>query len=239
MRFRADFSGEAASRHTCHCTDSNPMGMSRAWPVTVHDDHSSRSECLYVNQYSRSGLSSSVNAEQKPSSALFSKPSQGGLPECDIDYTFVLTFPLQIVIIRIAVPLNSILFSLSVLVITTLINTESTATLNTIIALLTAATSIPHVLSISCILLKRLKGKHLPPCHLSLGRIAIPCNTLALGYVITAAVASFFPVTVPKDAENMDWSPLILRAVLFIACTDYLVRGRKLYIELVRQSNKM
>ncbi|KAI7554972.1 hypothetical protein KC331_g168 [Hortaea werneckii] len=145
----------------------------------------------------------------------------------------------KIVIIGIPVPLNSILFSLSVLVITTLINIESTATLNTITALLTAATSIPHVLSISCILLKRLKGEHLPPSHLSLGRIAIPCNTLALGYVITAVVASFFPVTVPKDAENMNWSSLILSAVLSIACTDYLVRGRKHYIELVRQSDKM
>lgn len=45
--------------------------------------------------------------------------------------------------------MNSILFSLSILVIIALINIGSSAALNTIIALLTSATSFSYALSIS------------------------------------------------------------------------------------------
>jgi len=34
MRSWAEISGEANSRHTCHCTCSGTISMSRAWPVT-------------------------------------------------------------------------------------------------------------------------------------------------------------------------------------------------------------
>jgi hypothetical protein len=34
MRFEVRFLGEADPQHTCHCTNSSAIGMSRAWPVT-------------------------------------------------------------------------------------------------------------------------------------------------------------------------------------------------------------
>lgn len=46
------------------------------------------------------------------------------------------------------IPLNAIMFSLTILVVIALINIGSTAALNTIIALLTSATSFSYALSI-------------------------------------------------------------------------------------------
>ncbi|KAI7292136.1 hypothetical protein KC315_g19546, partial [Hortaea werneckii] len=77
----------------------------------------------------------------------------------------------KIVTIGAPIPLNSILFSLTILIILALINIGSTAALNTIIALLTSATSFSYALSISCMLLRRVRGQPLPPARFSMGTV--------------------------------------------------------------------
>ncbi|RMY49193.1 hypothetical protein D0865_07637, partial [Hortaea werneckii] len=144
----------------------------------------------------------------------------------------------KIVTIGTPIPLNSILFSLTILIILALINIGSTAALNTIIALLTSATSFSYALSISCMLLKRLLGQPLPPARFSMGRYSVPVNMFAVGYIITAAVASFFPVSVPVDAVSMNWSVVVFGGVLCIACVDYVFRGRKHYVAPVQHVEK-
>ncbi|KAI7158396.1 amino acid permease [Hortaea werneckii] len=144
----------------------------------------------------------------------------------------------KIVTIGTPIPLNSILFSLTILIILALINIGSTAALNTIIALLTSATSFSYALSISCMLLKRLRGQPLPPASFSMGRYSVPVNMFAVGYIITAAVASFFPVSVPVDAVSMNWSVVVFGGVLCIACVDYVFRGRKHYVAPVQHVEK-
>lgn len=137
------------------------------------------------------------------------------------------------------VPINSILFSLSITIIIALINIGSSAALNTIVALLTGATSFSYALSIACILAKRLRKEPLPPARFSLGRCGTAVNAFATVYVIVSAAASFFPVTVPTDAENMNWSSVMFGGVLIIACVDYVVRGRKHYTEPRKHLNKI
>ncbi|GAB1739310.1 hypothetical protein NU219Hw_g4054t1 [Hortaea werneckii] len=144
----------------------------------------------------------------------------------------------KIVTIGTPIPLNSILFSLTILIILALINIGSTAALNTIIALLTSATSFSYALSISCMLLKRLRGQPLPPARFSMGRYSVPVNMFAVGYIITAAVASFFPVSVPVDAVSMNCSVVVFGGVLCIACVDYVLRGRKHYVAPVQHVEK-
>lgn len=137
------------------------------------------------------------------------------------------------------VPINSILFSLSITILTALINIGSSAALNTIVALLTGATSFSYALSIACILAKRLRKEPLPPARFSLGRYGIAINAFATVYVIVSAVDSFFPVTVPTDAENMNWSSVMFGGVFVVACVDYVVRGRKCYTEPRKHLNKI
>jgi amino acid transporter len=145
----------------------------------------------------------------------------------------------QVAVIGTPVPINSILFSLSITVIIALINIGSSAALNTIVALLTGATSFSYALSIACILTKRLRKEPLPPARFSLGRYGTAINAFATLYVIVSAVASFFPVTVPTNAENMNWSSVMFGGVLIIACADYVVRGRKHYTEPRKHLNKV
>ncbi|TLD07988.1 hypothetical protein E2P81_ATG10597 [Venturia nashicola] len=137
------------------------------------------------------------------------------------------------------IPLNSIMFSLSILVIIALINIGSSAALNTIIALLTSATSFSYALSISCILQKRLRGEPLPPSRFTLGKFAIPINALAVLYVTVACIASFFPVVNSSAVADMNWSIVMFGGVLLIAGVDYFFRGKKHYIEPVKHLNKI
>jgi amino acid transporter len=125
------------------------------------------------------------------------------------------------------------------LVVIALINIGSTAALNTIVALLTGATSFSYALSIACILAKRLRREPLPPARFSLGKFGTAINAFAALYVVVSAVASFFPVTVPTDAANMNWSSAMFGGVAVIACVDYLVRGRRHYIEPRKHVNKV
>jgi choline transport protein len=145
----------------------------------------------------------------------------------------------QLAVIGTPVPINCILFSLVILVAIALINIGSTAALNTIFALLTGATSFSYALSIICILIKRLKGEQLPPTRFSMGKFAVPLNIFVFAYVVTAAVASFFPVSLPVNAQDMNWSCVMFGGVFIIAVVDYLVRGRKHYVEPVKHLNKM
>jgi choline transport protein len=154
-------------------------------------------------------------------------------------YEHPLTRLPQLAVIGTPVPINCILFSLVILVAIALINIGSTAALNTIFALLTGATSFSYALSILCILIKRLKGEQLPPTRFSMGKFAVPINIFAFAYVVTAAVASFFPVSLPVNAQDMNWSCVMFGGVFVIAVVDYLVRGRKHYVEPVRHLNKM
>ena len=84
-------------------------------------------------------------------------------------------------------------------------------------------------------MVKRLKGEQLPPpTRFSMGEPAVPMNTIAFAYVVTAAVVSFFPVSLPVNAESMNWSCVMFGGVFLIPVVDYLVRGRKHYVEPVR-----
>jgi len=87
--------------------------------------------------------------------------------------------------------------------------------------------------------MKRLKGEQLPPTRFSMGMFAVPVNMFAFAYVVTAAVASFFPVSLPVNAQDMNWSCVMFGGVFMIAVVDYLVRGRKHYVEPVKHLNKM
>lgn len=136
------------------------------------------------------------------------------------------------------IPMNSILLSLSITIVLALINIGSTTAFNTIVALMTSATSFSYALSISCVLMKRLKNEPLPPARFSLGKLGVPINIIAVGYISTAAIASFFPLTVPTTAESMNWSIVMFAGVFGIAAAYYAVRGRHAYVPPVKHVHK-
>lgn len=136
----------------------------------------------------------------------------------------------QIIDLSTPIPINAILFSLTIVTILALVNLGSEAAFNSIVGLLTSATCFSYALSIGCVLYRRLRGPPLPHARWSLGKFAIPINIFAMGYVITAATASFFPTSIPVDATTMNWSIVMFAGVFLIATVDYLLRGRKKYV---------
>ncbi|GIZ48779.1 hypothetical protein CKM354_001182600 [Cercospora kikuchii] len=166
-------------------------------------------------------ICTSLNAMAAASRQAWALSRDGGLP-------FSGWFR-KVVTIGTPIPLNAILFSLSILVILALINIGSSTAFNSIVGLLTSATSFSYAVSIGSILSKRLRREPLPHARWSLGILGLPINVIAFLYVCFTAIMSFFPVVAEVTATTMNWSVVMFAGVFAIAATDYASRGRKKY----------
>jgi choline transport protein len=128
------------------------------------------------------------------------------------------------------IPLNSILVSLSIAVLIGIINIGSTAAFNSIVSLLVAAEFTAYLISIGCILLKRLRKEALPPSRWNMGRWAIPVNIFAICYILFVFIMSFFPTSRQGlTAVSMNWASLVYAAVVGLAIILYVIHGRHVY----------
>ena len=131
------------------------------------------------------------------------------------------------------IPLNAILFSLSITVVLSFINLGSSTAFNSIVGLLAGSGGVSYAISIGCVLLKRLRKEELPPSKFSLGRFAIPINAFAVCYMIMQTVISFFPLYSQASGvlsvQTMNWGVVMFAGVTLIAVTYYFIQGRKVY----------
>jgi hypothetical protein len=102
-------------------------------------------------------------------------------------------------------PVNSILASLCICVIIALLNLGGRKIFNSIVGLLTGTLGLTYALSIGCVLWRRCYGAPLPPARWSLGCWGIPLNIIALLYMLTSSIISFFPIFNGTDVANMNW----------------------------------
>jgi choline transport protein len=155
------------------------------------------------------------------------------------------------------IPLNSILVSLCITALLSLINLGSTVAFNAIISigvvsLLSSCKSRPSILSasqlpakhetdlvsISCILYKRLRNEELLSRRWSVGRFGMAFNLCALGYVFVAYVFAFFPIGTPVTTETMNWASVVYGGVVGVAGLHYFVYARHIYIPPVSRLAK-
>ncbi|KAJ6127327.1 hypothetical protein N7523_002939 [Penicillium sp. IBT 18751x] len=109
------------------------------------------------------------------------------------------------------IPLNSVMVSLAVTVLLSMINIGSQVALNAIISLTITSLMSAYIVSIGCVLLKRLRGESLPPHRWSLGRYGLAVNVGALCFLLPLFVFAFFPLSTPVTRETMNWSVAIGR----------------------------
>ncbi|GAB7334728.1 hypothetical protein MBLNU13_g06660t2 [Cladosporium sp. NU13] len=102
-------------------------------------------------------------------------------------------------------PVNSILASLCICVIIALLNLGGRKIFNSIVGLLTGTLSLTYALSIGCVLWRRCYGAPLPPARWCLGRWGIPLNIVALLYMLTSSIISFFPIFNGTAVADMNW----------------------------------
>lgn len=106
------------------------------------------------------------------------------------------------------VPPNAIYLTSVLTVLLCLINLGSSFTFNIIVSLSLLALLSTYMISIGCVLLKRIKGEPLPPARWSLGRYGLPINAFAFAYCGFVMVWSCFPNEAPVTVGNANVSLL-------------------------------
>lgn len=129
-----------------------------------------------------------------------------------------------------AIPLNAIIISLIICVLLSLINIGSTAALNAILALDLTALLSSYILSIGCLLLKRLRGEPIPHREWSLGKAGMAINIAALCWLFPVLVFTLFPSTVPVTPDGMNWGCLLFGFMVLFASGYYVIKGRHVYV---------
>jgi len=128
------------------------------------------------------------------------------------------------------IPLNAVMVSLGVTVLLSLINIGSTTALTAIVSLTITSLMSSYLISISCVLLKRIRGEPLPRHRWTLGRFGMPINIAALIFLMPLFVFSFFPLQTPVNATSMNWSVAMYVGVISFATVYYWVFGRHKFI---------
>lgn len=127
------------------------------------------------------------------------------------------------------VPLNSILFTMAFTCVVSLINIGSTAAFNALLSLSTVALMATYLVSITCVLLRRLRGQYLPPARWSLGRYGTLVNGLALIYSCWAFFWSFWPNAYQVNEQNFNWACVLFVGLMGLGSLLYFMHARKIY----------
>ncbi|KAM0715137.1 hypothetical protein Q7P37_009602 [Cladosporium fusiforme] len=127
------------------------------------------------------------------------------------------------------IPLNAMITSMIILIIVALLNFGGSEVFNSIIGLMTGAVGLTYAISIACVLWRRLYGEPLPPARWSLGRWAVPINSVALVYELFSTVISFFPLFAKVDAKMMNWGVAMFGGVAVVCVVNYFVNARRVY----------
>ncbi|CAD0031128.1 unnamed protein product [Aureobasidium pullulans] len=135
----------------------------------------------------------------------------------------------QIVTIGTPIPLNAILFSLSITVVLALVNLGSTTAFNSIVGLLAGSGGFSYSVSIACVLWRKIRGMPLPQGRFSLGVFGIPINAFAVLYMIQQAIISFFPMFAIVTVKTMNYGCVMFGGVAIISVVYFVVKGRHVY----------
>ncbi|KAB8268232.1 hypothetical protein BDV30DRAFT_243577 [Aspergillus minisclerotigenes] len=127
-------------------------------------------------------------------------------------------------------PVNAIGLSCVISGLLALINIGSDTAFHAIISLNVAALMWTYVVSIGCLLYRRLScPETLPPQRWSMGKYGIWVNAAALVYVVFAFFFSFWPTSTPVTLTTFNWSVVIFSAVFIISVVMYIFKGQKEY----------
>jgi len=101
--------------------------------------------------------------------------------------------------------------------------------LNAINSVTISALMSSYILTIGCVLYRRLGGQPLPARRWSLGRAGMAINIASLVFLLPLFVFAFFPLATPVTPSSMNWGVVMFGAVVIGATLFYIVEGRKSY----------
>jgi choline transport protein len=127
------------------------------------------------------------------------------------------------------IPFNAVYATSFICAILCLIQLGSTLAFNIIVSLSVLGLLSTYMISIGCVLLRRIKGQYLPPARWSLGRAGIFVNAFALFYSAFIIALACFPTFLPVDLGSANWAPLVWVAVMVLSAVIYIVHGKRHY----------
>lgn len=126
--------------------------------------------------------------------------------------------------------MNAVLISFAATSLLSLINLGSAVALNAILSLNCASLLGSYMISIGCVVLRRLRGAELPPRPWSLGRFGLWINLAALCWLLPIFVFTLFPGVPNPSPADMNWGVLLFGFMVAFATIYYIVVGRHVYI---------
>ena len=128
------------------------------------------------------------------------------------------------------IPLNSLIISFVITVLLSLINIGSTIAFNNIVSLGVAALISSYAISVSCLLIRKLRHPEtLPPARWTMGKYGVIVNAIAAAYLMLVFIMSFFPQAPNPVPATFNWSIVIYGAVVLWAAAYFVLDGRKVY----------
>ncbi|KAL8898221.1 MAG: hypothetical protein Q9207_006820 [Kuettlingeria erythrocarpa] len=127
------------------------------------------------------------------------------------------------------IPLNALWVSLGFGIIIALINLGSSVALNAIVSLTISALISSYILSIGCLISKRLRGEPMPASKFSLGQWGMAINVAAELFLIPFFIFCFFPIATPVDPTTMNWAVVMFGGITVFATIYYGVYAKGVY----------
>ncbi|CAL5867101.1 uncharacterized protein PFLUO_LOCUS1313 [Penicillium psychrofluorescens] len=129
------------------------------------------------------------------------------------------------------IPVRAIALSCIFSGLLSLINIGSPVAFNAIISLNVAALMYTYMVSISCVIYRKICcPDSLPPRRWSLGRLGLLVNIVGLLYVLFSLFWSFWPPSPSAAARDFNWSVVIFVAFFALSLIMYMFQGRRHYV---------
>lgn len=109
---------------------------------------------------------------------------------------------------------------------------------NAILSIGIAALISSYLVSISCIVVKRLRHEPLLYRRWSLGKWGLAVNLIGLAYLMIAFLFALFPIAIPVTLENMNWASAVYGGVAIVACIFYVFFAKHTYVAPVTRVAK-
>jgi choline transport protein len=87
--------------------------------------------------------------------------------------------------------------------------------------------NVSYIPPILFILLRKIRGQHIPYGAFKLGRFGIATNVVALGYLFFVIIWIPFPTELPVTGNNMNYAGPLLGAIIIAALLDWIISGHK------------
>lgn len=126
-------------------------------------------------------------------------------------------------------PFHAVYATSAACVLLSFLNFGSALAFNIVVSISLLGLLSTYLLSIGCVLLKRVQGQPLPPARWSLGRYGLVVNGFAFCYSAFIIIFCCFPSYRPVTAASANYGPLVWVAVMMIAVIVYMVHGRQHY----------